>query len=634
MADNILSSEEIRSFFADYRHDLDRLHDYELKLFDRQDHEQWIAHYKERSEAIRQTYAHNLTAGQRFETLLSDSSQLTDELAATLMDELLTLDVSRYDDPFIACRFLKLLIDYYTPSGDPDILLPLYNRYGWETTARIRMGYHEEDSVPRSCYQFILTYRDRYADFTDSALRRLFFVAYHNLITALSTLTPPLVSFDEAAAYMQEAFEFYNSETVRSLDGQNTVITNLFRHTRGQWMALESNISSASNAALKYFCATAHEMYENAMQESGGNLYAVDADIIIADRHARVLENKCSYTDAIEFLVSYYDCRHERNAGKPVPDNFEIDDDYYFETRVPEAILDWLRLAEEQDCPCDEDFKDTAIRHVIAVKNQFFRELKTDSYSPFINSSLAEWCFRSLQYMEDLEDKEAAIFNNIINRQVATFFHSHMVEIMSGYFIDSLLENNPELLLPVVEAHSVEQLNDLSEHLCEYVRKAALLHDIGKNRITDIINMQTRRLTDEEFAVIKTHPRIGADSIDDDFVLYHDIILGHHRTYDCLGGYPLDFDPTGSKVKIIVDMIAICDSLDAATDYLGRNYATRKTFEAVVEELKAAAGTRYNPVLVSLLDTDRTLCSKLRSLIDSGREELYYELFSRYFMNT
>ncbi|MEE1464404.1 MAG: hypothetical protein UF734_02105 [Clostridium sp.] len=57
---------------------------------------------------------------------------------------------------------------------------------------------------------------------------------------------------------------------------------------------------------------------------------------------------------------------------------------------------------------------------------------------------------------------------------------------------------------------------------------------------------------------------------------YHDIAVGHHKSFDDLSGYPKEFHTSQSRQKILIDLISICDSLDAATDYLGRNYAKSK----------------------------------------------------------
>ena len=122
------------------------------------------------------------------------------------------------------------------------------------------------------------------------------------------------------------------------------------------------------------------------------------------------------------------------------------------------------------------------------------------------------------------------------------------------------------------------------EDLVGFVRRCALIHDIGKTKITDIVNTQGRRLWDSEFIGIKHHPGFGADMLkkDSNLMRYCDVVLGHHKFYDGTAGYPESFDNTKSAYRIIVDLITICDCIDAATDHLGRNYKRAKEHDIIL----------------------------------------------------
>ena len=142
----------------------------------------------------------------------------------------------------------------------------------------------------------------------------------------------------------------------------------------------------------------------------------------------------------------------------------------------------------------------------------------------------------------------------------------------------------------------------------------------------NIINMQYRRLTAEELEIIRQHPGMGADAVDEDFDDYHAIILGHHKYYDGETGYPPRFSTKGLRVKPVIDLITICDTLDAATDYYGRNYAIKKSFPEVLEEMHSDSVNHYNPQIVSLLYRDKKLYNAIDALLTHGREEAYYKL--------
>ena len=156
-----------------------------------------------------------------------------------------------------------------------------------------------------------------------------------------------------------------------------------------------------------------------------------------------------------------------------------------------------------------------------------------------------------------------------------------------------------------------------------------MLHDIGKNGIVPIINTQHRRLTDYEFDLIRMHPETGAKDLASvpDFACYADIAHGHHRTYDGTGGYPDDFDILHSPCRPVIDLVHICDCLDAATDYFSRNYHNAKDFDTVLSELADGRGTQYNPNIIDLILDHPDLQKELASLIGPNRENIYYDVY-------
>lgn len=100
---------------------------------------------------------------------------------------------------------------------------------------------------------------------------------------------------------------------------------------------------------------------------------------------------------------------------------------------------------------------------------------------------------------------------------------------------------------------------------------AGLLHDIGKLRIPDAIMNKPGRLTPEEFAIIKMHPRIGYDTISTsslDLRIKQSILMHHER---CDGsGYPFGFMQQDiSKFAMIISIVDVYDAMTAARSYRG-----------------------------------------------------------------
>lgn len=96
---------------------------------------------------------------------------------------------------------------------------------------------------------------------------------------------------------------------------------------------------------------------------------------------------------------------------------------------------------------------------------------------------------------------------------------------------------------------------------------AGLLHDAGKALIPNEILNKPSKLTDDEFAVIKNHPRLGwevlnlAEGIDP---IALDVCLHHHERVDGKG-YPNQI--SGDQLTLFARMGAVCDVYDAITSH-------------------------------------------------------------------
>jgi len=128
----------------------------------------------------------------------------------------------------------------------------------------------------------------------------------------------------------------------------------------------------------------------------------------------------------------------------------------------------------------------------------------------------------------------------------------------------------------------------------ERIRKAALLHDLGKIGIPDSVLHKKGQLTDEEFSIIKEHEIVSAKILEPikefrDIIPY---ILYHHENFDGSGyphGLAADFIPQGARV------IAVADMFDALTT--GRVYKQAFSVEEAVCEMEKAKGKKLDPVL-------------------------------------
>ncbi len=129
----------------------------------------------------------------------------------------------------------------------------------------------------------------------------------------------------------------------------------------------------------------------------------------------------------------------------------------------------------------------------------------------------------------------------------------------------------------------------------ELIRRAALLHDIGKIGIRDDILLKPGKLTEEEFEQIKIHP-LKSQEIVVSLPFLKDVsvlVRQHHERYDGKG-YP--DGKAGEDIELGARILAVSDSFDAMTT--DRPYRKRLSLEAAKAELIRCRGTQFDPKAV------------------------------------
>ena len=239
---------------------------------------------------------------------------------------------------------------------------------------------------------------------------------------------------------------------------------------------------------------------------------------------------------------------------------------------------------------------------------------------------------RAIKY---LTEKERIYYLNELNvaTQVTTYAHSLHVAMIAQKLMEGILAYQPELVKGVLGERRNGKVFWDTKKCMDFIFEAAMYHDIGKNAIISVVNNDFRPLTDEEFAIIKKHPALGAELLKIAPSLYEkfrDTTLGHHKWYNGKGGYPKDFDNTKSPKRILIDIISLSDCMQAATERIGRNYKSGKNFDRVMEEFRRDAGTRYNPDLVNFIDAHQDVARDLAALINEGWVDIYFDIYSRF----
>lgn len=131
----------------------------------------------------------------------------------------------------------------------------------------------------------------------------------------------------------------------------------------------------------------------------------------------------------------------------------------------------------------------------------------------------------------------------------------------------------------------------------EKLRRAAILHDVGKVGIPVSILEKPEKLTEEEFKIMQEHPTYGANILREvDFLReVANIVEQHHERVDGQG-YP--FGLQGDDIFLEARIIAVVDAYDAMTS--DRPYRHGFSSEKAMEELLKYQGKQFDPQIVDI----------------------------------
>lgn len=200
---------------------------------------------------------------------------------------------------------------------------------------------------------------------------------------------------------------------------------------------------------------------------------------------------------------------------------------------------------------------------------------------------------------------------------------SHVVEFRnseSGQHVLHIRTLTDLLLHQLVQKTDRYQLDESDISL---ISTASALHDIGKIMIPEEILNKPGRLTEEEYATIKTHTTEGARILkglaigqDEPLVkVAHAICRWHHERWDG-GGYPDRLK--GDEIPIAAQVVALADVYDALTSE--RCYKQSYSHEKAVDMIMHGECGSFNPLLMECLkESSELLRTELqRSEYDRG----------------
>ncbi|HGY55600.1 MAG TPA: GAF domain-containing protein [Caldithrix abyssi] len=147
-------------------------------------------------------------------------------------------------------------------------------------------------------------------------------------------------------------------------------------------------------------------------------------------------------------------------------------------------------------------------------------------------------------------------------------------------------------------AVEIARLMRLSQEEINVIRYASLLHDIGKIGIPEIVLFKNKKLTEDEYEIIKRHASLSKSILSKIHFQRRlrdipAIAASHHEKIDGTG-YPEGLK--GEQIPLGGKIIAVCDVFDALTSR--RQYRDRMELEKVMDILEKETATSFEPFVV------------------------------------
>lgn len=260
-----------------------------------------------------------------------------------------------------------------------------------------------------------------------------------------------------------------------------------------------------------------------------------------------------------------------------------------------------------------------------AAAHRYLDEMPSNEYP-----RVASVAVRELILVQSDREKSdnRKILESILSGHRPTYVHSTMVAHLTRVLLRRMVETNPAALIGLLGCKTAAEVQARKPELLQTAYKCGLYHDVGKSAVIMYIDTNSRSLLEEEFCCIQSHPVIGCSLLREAGYEEHlaPAALYHHCFYNGQGGYPRDVPPCPQDIKGIVDVLTVADSLDAATDNIGRCYNRAKPLRTLVGELQAQSGTRYAPDVVALF-RDEMFCEALAQKLDVERKKIYLQAY-------
>lgn len=176
------------------------------------------------------------------------------------------------------------------------------------------------------------------------------------------------------------------------------------------------------------------------------------------------------------------------------------------------------------------------------------------------------------------------------------------MNLLVGSETERHLKRVEELVSRFVRLYNEVEGKGWTQEYMSKITEASVMHDIGKATIPERILYKAGPLTDEERAIIETHPITGEYLLrkfyfedEEKLEIARNIILNHHEKWDGTG-YPQK--KRGEEIPLEARIVSLIDTYDALVSY--RCYKEPWSKEEALAYIEGQSGKQFDPELLVL----------------------------------
>ena len=628
----MITKDDISYFYDEYFKNINKEREIEDEFRETWFQRRWITNLKERSTKLHEIYDRNEELLNKYlRPFFWGTEHLTDEVAREMLHQINIYFYEEYFEYLVMLDVLLLLLDYFYKTDDGERTVICAGHLSL-TFNEINYAKYQKKSI--ECSDKVLHYRNKPEVFINHQNLLYFFtvlydkgIVYGNnpdaSVEDCINLLKSLDGITEDPGLLAKADELgldrtYITETKRMLTSRTFVAKIINTYER-------KHNDKIYKAAYELFetnttCKTLSEEESN----------YINLEYYFTHHKFLWLMEKITTDDCLKAYKEYYD-EHLKKALHDAKES-----DTVFQEAIGLMLFFYPEMLKIRDNKGDDTISPESekfLANLLPEYVKFVERIPKTHKDTYLCANIYESTKYILPYISNKYDAFDILFKVMVERDIDVINHSSMVAIIAEMILDKVHEATPLMLIGCMDIRSEKELDDRYDELKDYVIKAAKIHDIGKIAECYVTTKQTRRISGAEYEDIKMHVNLGAQLAEASPQLkkYIPMIMGHHKAYDDMGGYPSDYKYKQHENAILVNILQIADSIDAATDTLGRIYKKAKTSDEILAELSLEAGTRYNPEIVSLIVKDTSLCEQISHIISDTREEVCRTNFDKFF---